>query len=62
MTTKTRTILAKLHKEQFALRDHVATWLDKSTPAERSEMMKCAGILTKKGKLAARYRSDRKVA
>ena len=62
MTAKTRTLMAKLHREQFALRDHVATWLAKSTPAERSEMMKRAGILTKKGKLAASYRPDRKVA
>ncbi len=62
MTAKTRILMDKLHKEQFALRDHVATWLDKSTPEERSEMMKRAGILTKKGKLSARYRSDRKVA
>lgn len=62
MTTKTRVLVAELQKEQFALRDRVAMWLDKSTLEELSEMMKRAGILTKKGKLAARYRSERKVA
>jgi hypothetical protein len=43
--------------EQFALRDKVAAYLAKSSPAERLKVLVEAGVLTKKGKLKPAYRS-----
>jgi len=56
VTAKAKAAIAKFNAERFALRDKVAARLAASTPAERLEMLVSAGVLTKRGKLTARYR------
>lgn len=62
MTAKAKKAVAQFHSERFMLRDKVAAYLAKSTPAERLEMLQSVGVLTKSGKLAPAYRPSPKAA
>jgi hypothetical protein len=57
VTAKAKAASHKFHSEQFALRDKVAAYLAKSSPADGLKVLVSTGVLTKKGKLKLVYRS-----
>ena len=56
MTSKAKAVINHFESNQFALRDKVAARLQTLSPAETTQILVSAGVLTKQGKLAPTYR------